>query len=650
MDPLDTLCEAVRTTPVPGAPPSISRESAAVGLAFLDTALRQNHVRRLTERLELVEHRLARRTTELDISLGLLDAEQRDAAELFRTMRNHDPDGAGRQGAELLWVPVARVAQEWEAPIAVVSAEGARLPRLTQYETSRLLAAGLYQLLKGILSSLPESAERSDLSRLLYSEDESRWLLQSALSTLLAERHKPRTTHPRPGTDRHGARHRELLLGVLDRHAPELDTYRELLGVALHDNLLVVGLDGRRDEHLLSYDSPPLVGRGHPIGPAGVLRWLRRSGSYYRVDYRTAVPANLRAYHLVAETEGSVEIARMHLVTSADVPRVRGLGEDLLALAARLEATQAAEGGGRAGGRRVLEWELQTVLRTLAEVVRSRRWEADQAGITFVEDPFPVSGALAWAGAPEQADARGSLLDQPEVGPGALRAAAAELEELELRSDLSLASDPESNRAHVYWRRSGAPSATGRRVGIRVTAVLRDSVHSRADSIIGYLLALMGITYLVAAMLTGSPWPFGVFPGRRAGDNADAVVAVLLLVPGFIYTRLDLPPPRSIAARVHLLTRGVADLAIGIMIVIAATVAIRPESRLLVTILEVAAGLQVTALLVLLAQRRGGFGQVPVPASVPRWARLGAARVGRTRPDADFTAAWTDGDGVRADG
>src|SRR5690348_16312885 len=78
------LKEAIRSVPIPGAPPALSREGAAVGLAFLDMALRQNHVRWLTERLALIEHRSATRTTEVDIRLSLLDVGQREASRLFQ--------------------------------------------------------------------------------------------------------------------------------------------------------------------------------------------------------------------------------------------------------------------------------------------------------------------------------------------------------------------------------------------------------------------------------------------------------------------------------------------------------------------------------------------------------------------------------------
>lgn len=141
MDGITSLKEAIRTVPIPGSPPPGSREGAAVGLAFLDMALRQNHIRRLTERLTLVEHRAATRTTEVDIRLSLLDNNQRESSRLFEELTsrspaiesNKDEDGTGRSS---IWVPVTRISRRSVAPIDVVDSSGVKLPRLIQYETS----------------------------------------------------------------------------------------------------------------------------------------------------------------------------------------------------------------------------------------------------------------------------------------------------------------------------------------------------------------------------------------------------------------------------------------------------------------------------------------------------------------------------------
>ena len=84
-------------------------------------ALRQNHIRHLTERLTLVEHRAATRTTEVDIRLSLLDNNQREASRLFEELTSRSPavesnkeeDGTGRSS---IWVPVTCISRRSVAP------------------------------------------------------------------------------------------------------------------------------------------------------------------------------------------------------------------------------------------------------------------------------------------------------------------------------------------------------------------------------------------------------------------------------------------------------------------------------------------------------------------------------------------------------
>src|SRR6266540_2212425 len=140
---VDSLKEAIRIIPIPGAPASLSREAAAIGLAFLDMSLRQNHIRRLTERLTLIEHRAAVKTTEVDIRLSLLDPGQREASALFQrlTSRSTGIEMESVAGRPSIWVPITPISKQSVSPIDVVDADGSKLPRLTQFETSRLLAS-----------------------------------------------------------------------------------------------------------------------------------------------------------------------------------------------------------------------------------------------------------------------------------------------------------------------------------------------------------------------------------------------------------------------------------------------------------------------------------------------------------------------------
>jgi hypothetical protein len=195
VDGRTALQHAIMSVPVPGAPPR-QFSAAAIGLSFLDSALRLNHVRRLTERLTITDHRVARRITEIDISLRMLDSGQRHAATLSRELRNAGPRRGGSR-ADRIWVPVARISRQSAAPVEVFDAAGSRLPRLTQYEASRLLASGLFRLLRGILDSLPSATPESDLHRFLHRAHESEWLVQHAIDILMTERHRPEAVLPR---------------------------------------------------------------------------------------------------------------------------------------------------------------------------------------------------------------------------------------------------------------------------------------------------------------------------------------------------------------------------------------------------------------------------------------------------------------------
>src|SRR5437763_8609975 len=248
---MDSLRHAIETIPIPGAPPRLSRQGAAVGLALLDTSLRLNHVRRLTERLTVVEHGSARRTTEVDVSLKLLDEGQRQATAELQDLigKEHGVRAGSRQARQRsLWVPLARLPRRDVSPVDVFDSHGQKLPRLTQHEASRLIASGLYRLLRGILSS-HEHAQlaKQDLNTFLFQVHEPRWLVQQALLTLLTERNHPEVPFDLltaegtvPG---YGRQCREMALHMLDRYAPLLVEYAQLLDIAVRDYLLVVALD-----------------------------------------------------------------------------------------------------------------------------------------------------------------------------------------------------------------------------------------------------------------------------------------------------------------------------------------------------------------------------------------------------------------------
>lgn len=571
---------AIRTVPVPGAPPPQSREQASVGLAFLDIALRQNHVRRITERLELVEHLAGKCTTEIDLNLRALDAQQSAACSSFDRLTQRSPDSGNQQdGGRMLWVPVARLSRKANVPIDVRNSSGEKVPRLAQLEVAELIAAGLHQLFKGILTSLPGSRSDDVLGRFLYRVDESRWLFQSALRALLVAREQPHRLVPEPptegtvpGASRH---HRDFVISILDKYSDELSGYLELVDVALNDYLLVVGLGDERKDHQLAYERPLEVSR--PRRHRGLTALSSWTHGTYRVDYNTQVPASLRAFHLVAETEPSLRIDTMVLTSDVDADFVAELASDMEFLAGRIDEVMPSDPTGPDA--KVLEQEAHIAVSHMAEVVRRRTWgSVDRGGLLLSRTPAiqALSRALLSGEVPhDSTHRRTSLLRHPSVTSERLVEASKELTAMDLGSDFATENDPSSSRAHLYWRRTGwRATPSGSRTTIRASIIITDSTATRPYAVLRYVLAVGLISYLQASLLAGSILPFLKNDTVYANNNADALVAVLLLVPGFLFTRLELPRRTSIGSRVGFVPRVAAVATMGVAVVEALGVAV----------------------------------------------------------------------------
>jgi hypothetical protein len=269
VDGTSVLREAISTIPIPAAPPRLSMEGAAVGLGFLDAALSLNHVRRLTERLTITQHRIAQRITEVDISINMLTDSQLGAARMFQRLASHSSEHPWfrSDAGSTIWVPVARLSRTNVGPVEVHDASGGRLPRITQYETSRLIASGLYRLLRGILVTHPDASDPStDLCNFLYRVHEPRWLVQSAILTVLTEASKPQTfLSANNNIDRvayaNTDPYRRMTLYILDKYSSLLKDYLLLFNLAVTDHIVVVALDSQTDEHLLTYESPLYVNK-----------------------------------------------------------------------------------------------------------------------------------------------------------------------------------------------------------------------------------------------------------------------------------------------------------------------------------------------------------------------------------------------------
>jgi len=639
---MDSLRHAIETIPIPGAPPRLSQQGAAVGLALLDTSLRLNHVRRLTERLTVVEHGTARRTTEVDVSLKLLDEGQREATAQLQNLigREHgERAGARTVQQRSLWVPLARLPRREMSPVDVFDGAGQKLPRLTQHEASRLVASGLYRLLRGILAS-DEHAQsaKNELNMFLFGVHEPRWLVQQALLTLLTERNLPAeefTLPPAEGTfPGYGRQCREMALDVLDGYAHLLVEYEYLLGVAIRDYMLVVALDDAVDEHRLSYETPLHV-QTRPSRAVEQWRRLRASRRGYVVQYETVVPATLKSYHLVASTAPEAEISRMYLSTDADQFQVDGLAADLLSLAERQESAELHESDG--ASHKILELQAQTVLRRLADLVRRRKWEASQSGVELAARALPACHRLAAAATTGDAvrtetnELDNSLRRHPEFTVANLRDAARELVDREFGQDLVLVNSITDNEARAYWRRSGGDQR-GDQVRVRAGLVLRDSTKSGPRNVMLYALAVALVSFVLGWLLVGSPWPYGRGASAALDDIGDgqSVITMLLLVPGFLYSRLALPPRRTVVGYLGALPQVLGQLSIVAAAAFAATVATQSNGRVVQIALTVAVALPVLAAAVLFGQLSWRE-QVPLSRiGVPRW--VGNGVLDRRKP------------------
>jgi hypothetical protein len=609
-------------------------------------------VRRLTDRLTVVEHRAATRLTEVDISLSMLDPEQREASSLFQDLRSRSPSRAPGTGAVPtdIWVPVTRISRSSVAPIDIYDANGALLPRLTQFETSRLLASGMYRLLRSILEGLAVPGEQSDLSRLLYEVHESRWTVQYALATLLGDRNRPQSAaqdlRDESAIDGYGARRKTFALRVLRSLEGELSDYYSLLDVALNDYLLVVALPAAQEEHMLRYEAPLHVGQVS-WGTQRLSKAFRANNYGYVAEYRGQISPNLRAYHVVVNSEPGVDIEPLYLSTNADALLAERLRADLETLADTLAEERAAPTGSPAS--KMLELQMQTTLRRLADLVRRRRWAASQATTPWDASALTcerlaqaaVSGVAVASHTPGIAD--NSILRQSSITPSNLRQAAAEIEDLDFAWDFSLENDPTSNRAHAYWRRQTAPDQRENLTQIEVHSAfrLRDSTASGPRSVAWYATAVAVIAYCSAGFLTGEWWPFS--PEAMALSDgtvqSDAVVAVLLLVPGFLYTLLSFPSRHTVGGRLRVLPAMVARACIGVMAVLAAAVAGGLREGGLAVLYAVAVGLPLAGAALLLYRRREpGLGDALTTLGAPRW--VGGRRAGhpvhRVPPDAEF--------------
>jgi hypothetical protein len=167
--------------------------------------------------------------------------------------------------------------------------------------------------------------------------------------------------------------------------------------------------------------------------------------------------------------------------------------------------------------------------------------------------------------------------------------------------------------------------------------LLRDTTAAGPRRVCQYAVLVAIVGYLFAAFLAGDPWPFSAAARVRLGriTDAGAVISVLLLVPGFLYTRLGLSDRRSISGRLRALPRAVANVCIGVIALVAGTIASGLSGGWVQLTFAAMVAVPLAAATLLLYRRRPASDAAElVRLGAPHW--LDGADVGRVRADAQF--------------
>jgi hypothetical protein len=687
---LDRLLDVVWSIPAPTNPPPMARDDQAFGLALLDLSLRLQHVSRMTERLRLVDPGHLERTVGLDLDLTVLTRNQIDT--LQPRLGDHGVPAGAALARPFVWVPIARHRRQDVTPVLVRDATDAVLPRLTHHEVTRRVAAGLIRLFRLLLATNPDTTlPGHPLHDLRHEHNRSRWLIEHAVLRLVddgASGHLrdvtglsgdatlapvPRGTSPGAsiararGTDSYSIRARaaaglELLLG--DSNHP----FPQLLDVAAGEYLLVVLVPRVADRCFLTYDAPLLPARSPGRSSLRALaKDVLPTNREFTVEYSATVPRAVRSYHVTVDVPEEVFVRRFTVSSDVDAPVVDGLTHDIEAVAGGYDELSRASG-------KLMELELQAIASRLAELGRRRQrdvaayrayLEKAGAGRPLPAEPAPLAADEtvrrmaagdcspsvlgAFAGHYE-ADAYRHLAGgtfTPEV----LHGIAAGLESAEIGRDLTVDNDPRENGGHAHWRQPLTDLSSGSLEPVRATAylALADETPSLVESVSRILAGLALVVFGIGALLTQSPtWLFSTPPGfnlTNALARADAIVAVLLLVPGILVARLDIPSTNTVLGQIRSYQRALAYSALVATTGLAMAVAASPPGPELVDW----ARLSFTVLAVLLIATRVEFvvrhrrrrALIAPTATLPAWLHSemgGGAQRRVIEPDARFDA------------
>ncbi len=679
---LDDLRALVQALPVPTAPPTFPQKDAALGLALMDLSLRLDHVPRLAEHLTLLDRGHMTRSVSVDVHLDAISGVQRDSLMVPAET------ASGGHGPSL-WVPVSRYSRGDLAPVVVKESTGQVVPRFTHRDSNRVTAAALVRLLSMLLDAHKDvMAEETVIHKLRHTHQRSRWLIEAAIAVLItvgsAVDERPRTPvdharlPDRPPAAPNGGRPvdsravRDLALAGLDQLFPEEDRnglvvpFAHLLRLACSQYMIIVLLTLDRPRQFLTWDAPLLPAQRPRAPLQHLIKNVLPVNREFVVEYETVIPRSAGAYHLTVEVNEEISVRRFLLSSDVDDEFVEMLTEDLETLAERGDAL--------AGHRKLLELELQVIASRLAELGHRRlinltsydvyldgRHQHNGGGGTASRPPCRLTAAevidalrqgdcsvpvLAAFSGHYAADGLRHLAKSDLTGD-ALATVAAGLRYLELGHDVTTDNDPRQHGAHAHWRRPSVDLSPQSTEPVRAVAylALADEAPALIESITRMVAGLALVVIGIGTLLTGgAQWLYsGKVVAHSTPRQADAVVAVLLLVPGLLLARLDLPSTNTVLGQLRRFPRSLAFASVavttGLAIAVGTVETDWAITRLFQLSLAILAVILLCCLCEFYARRIRRRNPVPRSARVPRWLREADRAPRRTlQPDALFDA------------
>ena len=679
----DRLRDLVQTLPVPTTPRPRSRGDEELGLGILELSMRLSHVSRLTEHLELVQRGHLGRRISLDVDLQTLSRRHRDVITadtadgtgdfLWVPIARYDrrdlaavvvTDGQGDvvprlTNREATRITISAVQQLFRMLLDADSRAYPRAEILDQLRTQDhqarwLIESAITTFIEQGLPPGPHLTSRGARDRqgerhegqfgtLPDGRRAAQWPRRAMppVEHVVRLRDEP-TSEPRADS-------RELAVHALSTLFDPIDesTFLPLLHLAATEHPLVVLLPCLAPKQYLSFEAPHLRARREPAR----VSWRRSlwgalsPRQEFTMEYETSIPRSVNSFHVSLTVAPEAHVRHCFMSTSSDLATVQTLRADLDECARRSAELLGNDHGA------VLELELDSIAARLRDLGGRRAhdvskfrsaWNVDfhdhltrptpapaesgEHGEPVVDPDHPVC-SLARFGYEYSVGAY-SQLTGVTLDERRLRDTAEVLDRLDLGWDVILDNDPREDHAHLHWRR--AEQVQGSRptdpLDAHVVVTLADDPPSLAAAVCRMTLALTFLLAGVVAFLDHGliglvPWANRHEHGSF--ESPEGALTLLLLVPGLLLSRLDLPDTNTVLGHLRMLPRVAAYAAVTVTTVIAGYVGLRRGHVISMWPLADGAwillGIGLYVALSLRAKADGVRRRVPRSAMIPRW-------------------------------